>query len=84
MSKKPITWDQIDDLVYQLKQVADAAKKAAATLTRHQVKPINRINTLQAQRHELDKSHSKALYALDRYTSQLRSRHEQESKPSDS
>ena len=75
---QPITWDQIEDLVHQLKQVGEAAKKAAATLTRHQVKPINRIKTLEAQRNELDKATSNALRSLDRYQTQLRSRLPQE------
>lgn len=75
MSKEPITWDQIEALVFQLKQVAQAAHKAAASLTRHQIQPTNRIKTLETQRHELDKSCEQALRSLDRYTSQLRHRY---------
>lgn len=83
MSEKPITWDQIEDLVYQLKQVAESAKKAAATLTRHQIKPINRIKTLETQHHELNRATSKAIKSLLQYTSQLRVQHDQGTHPED-
>jgi len=74
---QPITWDQIDDLVHQLKQVAAAAHKAAAALTRHQVKPFNRIHTLESQRNELNLAVTKAAKSLDQYTKQLRARQAQ-------
>jgi len=76
-------WEQHYALLHHLNQVAEAARKAAQALKKQQVKPTNRIRTLEAQRHELDKTTAAALFQLDRYTRQLRARLEQESNSTD-
>lgn len=66
--------ETIQALLLQLKSIRTQAKKVAATLTRHQVKPNNRILTLESQSNELNNATASALKSVRGYTEYLRAR----------